>query len=116
MLALLIRLVNDDVVRRYDLSCVKQFNTGAAPLAPEIIAKLRQMYPKVAIRQAWGMTESCSCLTVTPPKDQVYDNAHLVGKVVAGTTLKIVDIESGQEVNVGRSGEVSYKRRYPSEN
>ncbi|KAF2008866.1 CoA ligase-like protein, partial [Aaosphaeria arxii CBS 175.79] len=103
---LLIRLVNDATVGGYDLSSVKQFNTGAAPLAPEIIAKLGEAYPQVAIRQAWGMTESCSCLTVTPPEHQTYANAHTVGKVVAGTTLKVIDVEDGQEMGVGEVGEI----------
>lgn len=98
------------MVGQYDLCCVKQFNTGGAPLAPEIIAKLAQAYPKVAIRQAWGMTESCSCLTVTPPIDQTYSNAHTVGKVVAGTQLKVADVETGHEVKLGVPGEVSLEQ------
>ena len=89
------------------MSCVKQFNTGAAPLAPEIIAKLEKVYSKVAIRQAWGMTESCSCLTITPPGEQTYANALTVGKIAAGTELKIVDVDSRREVELGVSGEVS---------
>lgn len=105
--ALLIRLVNDAIVDQYDLSCVKQLNTGAAPLAPEIVAKLGKAYRKVAIRQAWGMTESCSCLTLTPPHDQTFGNALTVGKIVAGTELKIVDVESRRDVELGVSGEVS---------
>ena len=105
--ALLIRLVNDTVVKQYDLSCVKQFNTGAAPLAPKIITKLEQEYPHISIRQAWGMTESCSCITITPPADQSYANAQTVGKVIAGTQLKIVDVHSGADAGLGIPGEAS---------
>ncbi|KIW93068.1 uncharacterized protein Z519_05673 [Cladophialophora bantiana CBS 173.52] len=65
--ALLIRLVNDPIAAGYDLELVKQFNTGAAPLAQEIIDKLAKRFPHVAIRQARGMTENTSALTLTPP-------------------------------------------------
>ena len=106
-LALLIRLVNDATAKSYDLSLVKQFNTGAAPLAKEIIDKLAIEYPDVGTRQAWGMTESTSALTLTPPDCQTYDNAHTVGKIVPETTLKVIDVETGKEVGSNHAGEVS---------
>jgi 4-coumarate--CoA ligase len=88
---------------------VVQFNTGAAPLAEQIIAQLSARFPRVAIRQAWGMTESTSCLTVTPPGLATWDNATKVGKIVAGTEIRIVDPQTKKDVAVGESGEV---RRY----
>ena len=109
-LALLIRLVNDAMAKSYDLSFVKQFNTGAAPLAKEIIDKLAIEYPDVGIRQAWGMTESTSALTLTPPDCQTYENAHTVGKIVPETMLKVVDVDTGKEVGSNHVGEVSFSR------
>jgi 4-coumarate--CoA ligase len=106
--ALLIRLVNDPMAAGYDLLHVKQINTGAAPLAQEIVDKLAKRFPKIAIRQAWGMTESTSALTVTPLDAQTYANAHTVGAVVPETTLKIVSTETGEEVAAGQSGEVGH--------
>ncbi|OAL54597.1 acetyl-CoA synthetase-like protein [Pyrenochaeta sp. DS3sAY3a] len=103
---LLIRLVSDPEVPSYDLSHVRQFNTGAAPLAAEIITKLAAKYPDVAIRQAWGMTESCSCLTVTPRNLMMYKHAHTVGKIVPGTTIKVVDPITGLELPMGSVGEL----------
>jgi acyl-coenzyme A synthetase/AMP-(fatty) acid ligase len=101
-------MVNDREVTSYDISCVKQFNTGAAPLAQGVIAKLAKIYPSVAIRQVWGMTESCSCMTVTPRDMMTYANARFMGKVVPGTTLKVVDLESGHELGVNENGEVCH--------
>ncbi|KIW99599.1 uncharacterized protein Z518_11012 [Rhinocladiella mackenziei CBS 650.93] len=110
---LLIRLVNDPVAAGYDLRFVKQFNTGAAPLAKEIIDKLAKRFSHIRIRQAWGMTESTSALTLTPPSDQTYDKAHTVGKVVPETVIKIIDPEyegEGERIlGVGESGEVLAK-------
>ncbi|KAH7169889.1 hypothetical protein EDB81DRAFT_676226 [Dactylonectria macrodidyma] len=103
---LLIRLLNDNIVQEYDLSFVTQFNTGAAPLAEQIIVPLSARFPRVAIRQAWGMTESTSCLTVTPPGQATWNNATKVGKIVAGTEIRIVDPDTAEDVAVGRSGEL----------
>jgi 4-coumarate--CoA ligase len=105
------------VAARYDLKFVKQFNTGAAPLAGEIIQKLAKRFAHVRIRQAWGMTESCSALTLTPSSHQTYDRAHTVGKVVPGTTIKIIalghdgEVEDDQQrlAGPGESGEVLAK-------
>lgn len=106
--ALLIRLVSDQGVSGYDPSHVRQFNTGAAPLAVEIITKLAVKYPAVAIRQAWGMTESCSCLTVTPYNLIMYKHAHTVSKIVPSTTLKVIDLITSLKVPIGLTGEVYY--------
>ncbi|KIV88636.1 hypothetical protein PV10_08302 [Exophiala mesophila] len=110
---LLIRLVNDPIAASYTLPDVAQFNTGAAPLAKEIIDKLAKRFPHVRIRQAWGMTESTSAITLTPPSEQTYENADRVGKVVPETIVKIIDPEyegPGERIlGVGESGEVLAK-------
>lgn len=103
--AILIRLINDQMVKSYNLP-ISQINTGAAPLTPKVIQKLAKQFPHVAIRQGWGMTESCSCITSTPPELQTWDYAGTVGTVVANTTIKVVDPESGKELGFGAPGEV----------
>ncbi|KAJ0274022.1 hypothetical protein Brms1b_007916 [Colletotrichum noveboracense] len=103
---LLIRMVNEEVARKNDLSFVRQLTTGAAPLAPQVIEKLAKDFPQAKLRQAYGMTESCSCLTTTPNDLQVYANADKVGKLVPGTQVKVVDPASGKEVGYGEEGEI----------
>ena len=106
-LALLIRLLRDREAQNFDLSFVKQFNTGAAPLSAEIVAQLAQRFPKVALRQAWGMTETTGCITLTPADLMSWDNAAKVGKLVPGTELRVIDPETGLDVAPGGLGEVS---------
>jgi 4-coumarate--CoA ligase len=104
--ALLIRLVNDPVADQYTFSHAKQFNTGAAPMPKEIIHKLATKFPHIAIRQAWGMTESTSALTMTYPHSQTYNKAHMVGQPVPDTIIKVMNPETGKEVADGVDGEV----------
>ncbi|KAJ4262904.1 hypothetical protein NW762_006517 [Fusarium torreyae] len=103
---LLIRLLNDQSAQGYDLSFVKQFNTGAAPLADQVIVQLEKRFPKISVRQAWGMTETTSCLTVTPPGLATWRNASKVGKLVPGTEIRIVDPDTGHDVPKGKIGEI----------
>ncbi|KAF5981905.1 phenylacetyl ligase [Fusarium coicis] len=103
---LLIRLLNDKSAQGYDLSFVKQLNTGAAPLADQVITQLARKFPNVALRQAWGMTETTSCLTVTPPDLSTWSNASRVGKLVPGTQIRVVDPDTGEDVPAGSVGEI----------
>ena len=42
---ILIRLVRDPLVEKYDLSCLRRFSTGAAPISEEILRLLEKKFP-----------------------------------------------------------------------
>ncbi|KAL2202236.1 acetyl-CoA synthetase-like protein [Sarocladium strictum] len=106
---LLIRLLHDPAVKNFDLSHVAQFNTGAAPLTQEVINQLAKRFPRVRLRQAWGMTETTACVTQTPIGLMTWEHAHKVGQVVPGTTIRMVDPETEKDVDKGRPGEIWVK-------
>lgn len=97
---LFIRLVDDPRVKRFDLSCVRRFSSGAAPLAPRVIRLLQEKFPWTGFKQGYGMTESCSCLTVHGPAHYDYKYSGTVGTIVPSTELKFVD-KSGHETEEG---------------
>ncbi|KAI7535322.1 acetyl-CoA synthetase-like protein [Hortaea werneckii] len=102
---ILIRMVRDPIVDKYDLSFLRRFSSGAAPLSEEIIQLLKNKFPQTGFKQGWGMTESCSCITAHPPDKFDYKYAHKVGAICASTTVKIMK-ENGTECGVGESGEI----------
>lgn len=102
---LIIRLVRDPIVDKYDLSCVTRFSSGAAPLSEEIIQLLQKKFPKTGFKQGYGMTESCSCITAHPPEKYSYKYAHAGGTIVASTEVKFI-MEDGKEGGVGDPGEI----------
>lgn len=102
---LLIKLVRDPVVSRYDLRCVKRFSSGAAPVSEEILQELGRRFPGAGFKQGYGMTESCSCITAHPPDAYDFRYAHTVGKIVPSTEVRIVS-PSGKNVGVGEPGEI----------
>jgi 4-coumarate--CoA ligase len=104
IIILLVR--SQELVRKYDLSHVTRFSSGAAPLSEEILNILEKQFPGTGFKQGYGMTESCSCITAHPPEKFEYKYAHRVGTVVASTEVKVIDPETGKECGVGETGEI----------
>ncbi|KAL8905618.1 MAG: hypothetical protein Q9207_002528 [Kuettlingeria erythrocarpa] len=102
---ILIRLVRDPIVDQYDLSHLRRFLTGAAPISEEIIQLLQKKFPHTKFRQGYGMTESCACITLHPPEKYDYKYAHTVGALLPCTEVRIVDL-AGKELGVNEPGEV----------
>ncbi|KAI1818631.1 acetyl-CoA synthetase-like protein [Poronia punctata] len=102
---ILIRLVRDPIVDKFDLSCVKRISSGAAPVSEEILQLLKEKFPGSGFKQGYGMTESCSCITAHPPWAYDYRYAHKVGTIVASTEVKLIK-EDGTEAGIGEPGEI----------
>ncbi|KAE8376950.1 hypothetical protein BDV26DRAFT_305195 [Aspergillus bertholletiae] len=103
---IIIRLLTDPIVSKYDLSHVRTFSSGAAPISGEILQKLQARFPWTGFKQGYGMTESCSCITAHPPEKQTYEYAQRAGVLVANTEVKILDTENGKELGYGEEGEI----------
>ncbi|KAL6246257.1 hypothetical protein RBB50_006492 [Rhinocladiella similis] len=104
---ILIRMVRDEqTLSKYDLSSLKRFSSGAAPLSAEILDLLKKKFPGTGFKQGYGMTESCSCITAHPPEKYDYKYAFRVGTIVASTEVKIVDPETGKECGLNEPGEI----------
>lgn len=85
---------NGQILEKHDLSSVRQIFSGAAPLAKEISDDLISRYPRWSIRQAYGLTESCTVVTSTHPDDMWLGSS---GCLLPGAEIRIVD-ETGRHV------------------
>ncbi|KAG5480576.1 hypothetical protein LSCM1_06280 [Leishmania martiniquensis] len=107
-------LKNEDKVKQHDLSSLRQFCCGAAPLGPETVDAMQKMLPGVSVTQAYGMTEMAPAVTV--PNMQGDNTPGACGSLVADTELRIVkvddsqqsgtDVSSGVDAEPGAEGEV----------
>ncbi|KAI3327107.1 acetyl-CoA synthetase-like protein [Xylariaceae sp. AK1471] len=102
---ILIRLVRDPIVDKYDLRCVKRISSGAAPVSEEILQLLKEKFPGSGFKQGYGMTETCSCVASHPLSAYSYRYAQKVGTIVASTEVKLLK-EDGTEADVGEPGEI----------
>lgn len=104
---IVIRIVREtELVAKYDLSHVRRFSSGAAPLSQEILTALEKMFPGTGFKQGYGMTESCSVLTSHPPSKYDYKYAFKVGQLVGSTELRIVDPDTGKDCGIDTPGEL----------
>lgn len=93
--------------RKADLSFVKGFFSGAAPLAMETINTLKEA-TGASIVEGLGMTESSAIFTLTPWRGTLKPGS--VGVPLPNTDVRIVDLETGtKDMPVGEAGEIIFR-------
>ncbi|MEM4711618.1 MAG: AMP-binding protein [Archaeoglobaceae archaeon] len=109
--ALLISYLESKETRNYDWRFLKCFATGAWPVAKALIDRMRKVAaekcnnPNLLHNQVWGMTEASPMCTSNPPLR--LDKTERQGIPLPDIELKIVDIETGKEIDdINKSGEI----------
>ena len=102
-------LAKSPIVDNYDLSSLKMITSAAAPLGAEIETAARnRLGNKVNIKQAWGMSE-LSPLGTCVPDDALKDNSGTVGPPCAHTSIKVINLDTGEALPAGEEGELCVK-------
>lgn len=60
-------LASQDQCKGFDLGSIRHVHTGAAPLGPETITRLQEIYPHWKIIQGFGMIVAAHMSTITHP-------------------------------------------------
>jgi long-chain acyl-CoA synthetase len=100
-------LLAQEKFRRLNLSTVKGFITGAAPLPPGIIKEFKSLRD-VPVINLYGLTEISPMGTAVPWGGA--QKPGTVGMPLPGTDLKIVDADTGtRQLPAGETGEICFK-------
>ncbi len=91
----------------YDLSAWRLGVYGGAPMPEATIDGLAEALPDLQLCNAYGATETCSPVTITPP-GLGRETADSVGQLVPCGEVAIMD-DDGREVPLGEAGEVWIK-------
>ncbi|CAO3608813.1 unnamed protein product [Cunninghamella blakesleeana] len=94
-------LAKSPIVKNYDLSSVRMFGSGAAPLGKEHIDALVERIPST-VRQGYGMTETTSGCIIQHSK---YMDPGSIGILLPNCEAKIVD-ENDNETGDNKPGEL----------
>ncbi|MBL6852915.1 MAG: acyl--CoA ligase [Alphaproteobacteria bacterium] len=90
---------------KYDLSSLESMAYGGAPSAPELVRQIKDVWPKSAPGNGWGMTETSATCTTHSGED--YENRpSSCGPAVGACEIKIMDIEGKKELPRGEVGEL----------
>lgn len=101
---ILLALTKEPAVADYDLSSLHTIFSGAAPLG-EAITKACIERLGCKVRQGYGMTEA-SPATHCTGSDALKTKHGSVGMCLPNTKCKLVDVDTGELVGVGKRGEL----------
>jgi len=108
--ALLIRLINDPAIGRYDLSSVKIIQSGGQRMQPEVRLKAQQLIPGCFVQENFGMSEGM--LFFVLPDDPREVMLETCGRPICpDDEVRLVDDE-GREVAPGEVGELTCRGPY----
>ncbi|XP_070575439.1 luciferin 4-monooxygenase-like [Ptychodera flava] len=102
-------LANHPLVDRYDLSSVSDIICGGAPTGPAIIKAVRKRLGQsnIPVREVFGMTELSSLTTIVTTDEEFEIGS--VGTLLPNTTAKVIDLETGKTLGVGKEGEICFR-------
>ncbi|CAH1132383.1 unnamed protein product [Ceutorhynchus assimilis] len=93
-------------LNQYDLSSLKGFYCGAAPLSKTTEEQVKKRLNISGIRQAYGMTETTLGVTGLDSDDM---RSGSCGKVLSSIAIKIRDPETGRSLQANNVGEICVK-------
>jgi acyl-CoA synthetase (AMP-forming)/AMP-acid ligase II len=104
---IVLALAKHPAVDRYDLSSLKYVISAAAPLDAELAVACARRLGLPPVGQGYGMTELSPCTHVVPLDAMREAPPGTVGKLVAGTEMRIVSLaDPGEDLGTGKAGEV----------
>ncbi|KAI9929840.1 hypothetical protein ASPWEDRAFT_35048 [Aspergillus wentii DTO 134E9] len=96
-------LRNLETCKKYDLSSVTSLFSGAAPLGVETATDFQKAFPKVLIRQGYGLTETSTVVCSTHPDDIFFGTS---GPLIPGVKARIVDADGKEVTSYDTPGEL----------
>ena len=100
-------LLNQPDFDSYDLSAFETFRIGAAPSGRELKATIQERFG-ADIMDAFGQTEMSPTTTTLTPDDAL-EHPDTVGQPFLNVMTKVVDPDTGEEVEPGEVGRICYK-------
>ena len=112
---MIIMMLQQEDVSAYDLSSLRAFLYGSAPMAAEWVKRTLEAFPHIDLIQGYGLTETSPILTIINGKEHKeavasgnLDRLKCAGRPVVGVDMRILD-DDGSEAPTGQSGEVAVR-------
>jgi 2,3-dihydroxybenzoate-AMP ligase len=101
--ALLIRLINDPLIKKFDLSSLRVIQSGGQRLQPEVRRRTKELIPSATVQENFGMAEGMLLFVRFDDPEEV--RMETVGRPLSpDDEVRLVD-EDDNEVAAGEVGE-----------
>jgi 2,3-dihydroxybenzoate-AMP ligase len=108
--ALLIRLINDPAIGKYDLSSLRVIQSGGQRMQPEVRIRTKELIPGVTVQENFGMSEGMLFFVRLDDPEDV--RMQTCGRPLSpDDEVRLVD-EEGKEVAPGEVGELTCRGPY----
>ncbi len=108
--ALLIRLINDPLIKNFDLSSLQVIQSGGQRLQPEVRRRTKELIPSVTVQENFGMAEGMLMFVRLDDPEDV--RMETVGRPVSpDDEVRLVD-DDDNEVAPGEVGELLARGPY----
>ncbi|HSZ73678.1 MAG TPA: class I adenylate-forming enzyme family protein [Rhizomicrobium sp.] len=99
------QLIEHPARAKYDLSSLESVAYGGAPSAPELVRKIKEIFPKSLPGNGWGMTETSATCTTHSAEDYEH-RPDSCGPAVAVCDLKVMTPDGARELGPNEVGEI----------
>ena len=118
MLSLITNAALKQENQEFDLSNMQSFLLGAEVIQPETVTSFQNATTKFGLKKesmtvVYGATETCSAITLTPYQEMISEKCidgksqlYAVGEALNKTKIKILDLNTEEQLNYGKIGEV----------
>lgn len=93
---------------KYDLSSLALITYGGAPASPELVRRIKEVFPSSQPGNGWGMTETAAAFTGHSSEDYI-NRPDSCGPIPAVGEAKIMNAEGTQALPSGEVGELWVK-------
>ena len=100
-------LLHKTDIRGSKVDSIRRLGFGAAPMAPDLLKELRQVFPSARLRNGYGMTEAPSISALQDAFMETHPTS--VGKPTVCTEVKIVDPLSLENLEPNAVGELAVR-------
>ena len=100
------QLIEHPEREKYDLSSIEGISYGGAPSAPELVRRIKEVWPTASAGNGWGMTETSATFTSNGSDDYV-NRPDSCGPAPAVGEMKIMTVDAPyRELERGEVGEL----------